>query len=123
MYSSSNGYGQVATAEKDRRVEEKTRYEAPYNGNYWEPTPGTIVSKIGRTAPTIDHDPPVSNHWNKEGGGHDTDQRTRRDFFIFKGRLSDIKVVQAWENTSMGSKGEPDYTHILGKNFKEPGEE
>lgn len=122
MYGSGRGYGVVAMAVRDQFVMSHRRDKdgnPNARGGYWEPTPGKVVSVKNPTDPTIDHEPSVVKHWNKDG--HDTTQKIRRDFFTFAGQENKIKVVPRDSNSEKGGGDEP-YTAFVGDSFKGPGE-
>jgi hypothetical protein len=86
---------------------------------HWEPKPAIIVSITQeRTKPTLAHDPAVSVHWTTLGGNN-TDQKARISFYNFVGKENEAKVQMFFENRDEGGGT---YTHVLGENFKEPGQ-
>lgn len=88
---------------------------------HWEPRPGLVVSITNhRTKPTLEHEPSVVTHWNTIG--NNSDQPTRISFFNFVGKTDTATVVMFFENREESDKGGGDYTHIVGPNFKEPGQ-
>jgi hypothetical protein len=122
LYGAGLGYGAEATKRRNEIIESlrRTREGKPSDrGTYWEPAPGRIVSLSSPTDPTVEHRPSVVKHWNDEGGNN-TNQKTRRDFFTFAGKLDELKVIDRQKNSELG--GGAEYTEFVGANFKGPGE-
>jgi hypothetical protein len=127
LYSSSNrgptqriikGYVKPRAYTKDEGTGKfrKSEYES---ATHWEGAPGQIVSiSDERTKPTVEHELPVVTHWNTEG--NNTSQATRIEFYHFKGREGEAKVVMFRVNRETAES--TGYTPKLGPNFKEPGE-
>lgn len=119
MYGSSGGYSDAAIAAKDKFVESASRTTKKGYWRSWGES--QEVPLTGKTAPTIDHDPPVVKHWNTKG--RHTDQASRRAFFRFEDRPLQAKdVVPGNTNSAEGAKGAGEYKIELGQSFKAPKE-
>jgi hypothetical protein len=118
LYGSGAGYDSKAVEAKEKFVEKRTTV----SGKYWKPWGyRKEVPLRGDTAPTIDHDPPVVQHWNR--WGHNTTQETRRAWYRFENKeLKDVNVMTKNDNSSEGAKGQGEYKIELGPNFKAPKE-
>ncbi|HET9531793.1 MAG TPA: hypothetical protein VFQ92_15650, partial [Blastocatellia bacterium] len=121
MYGSGRGYGKDASKKRDEIIKSLRRNKdgtTNTKGKYWEPEPNRIVPLKSPNDPTVEHRPSVVDHWNNDG--NDTNQKKRRDFFTFAGKLDQIKVIDRSKNSELG--GGDTYTPYVGDNFKGPGE-
>jgi hypothetical protein len=92
-------------------------------GKHWESKSGHIVPLAKPTQPTIEHKPPVAKHWNDGDGGpagRASDQAARRKWFSFEGRETEVKVLDAVENSRAGSGG-VNFEPVVEKTWTGPG--
>jgi hypothetical protein len=126
-----NDYGDMWNAWKTRRlttsvgVGDGLRDPADRNkhpGQRWH-YEGKWYVNIFKTAgeATLDHDPPVVNHWNTDG--HKSDQETRKDWY----KKGPFEIMPRSVNSSYGSLDESTGERgsakwELGEDFRGPGE-
>ncbi len=114
FYGANKDYSNEAKERRDALVDS---YTDPVNPSNWiDPYSKASVSK---SDVTIEHDPSVSLHWNSIG--YNTDQQTRRDWYTFKNRLDELKVMSKSKNSSGGS-GQEKYRDDVGPEFRGPDE-
>jgi hypothetical protein len=116
------GHGNRYHAEvynKAKELVDSPKYTDPKDPDKWI-CPKTNQSVL-KSDLTIDHDPPTRSHWNTIG--RDTNQPTRIDWYNFKNRLGEIKIMSIAGARKQGgeSMGEP-YRHQVGPNFRGPDE-
>ncbi|MGE0827389.1 MAG: DUF4157 domain-containing protein [Candidatus Binatia bacterium] len=121
MYGSGRGYGAEGKTHRDKIIKSLRRNKdgtSNPDGLYWEPENGRIVELKPPTDPTVEHRPSVVEHWNSEG--RKTNQKNRRSFFTFSGKLNEMKVIDRQRNSELG--GEGTYNPVVEDTFKGPGE-
>jgi hypothetical protein len=65
-----------------------------------------------------DHEPSIAEHWTLEGG-NDTSQASRQGW---NKSLATYQIISLALNLSLGGKDVDKYTHLVGMNFRGPGE-
>ncbi|MUN61963.1 hypothetical protein GMA12_02180 [Kocuria sediminis] len=89
------------------------------NRRYWARNTYYNPRDGKRFEPTLDHDPAVVEDWNKEGGGHTTQQPQRKAFFS----AGPFEVLPWFLNSSEGSgPGRERMCPEVGPDFRGPGE-